>query len=276
MSRSTRKGLTLIQLLVVIGIVAVTIGLLLPATRRVREPAARMQSMNNLKQLGIGMHGIAVRNEGLLPPSVGMYPEDGPLASVFFHVLSDIEQDNVYKKYWNGTAYENGGPTAAKETIKTYLSPFDPSCVKENTPLPTYASNAVLFTERFAVTVTSAGAALGTHAWASTQVTTTNGNFINLPVAVTATAAWNDPCFGQNPSTVQSCAASSSMDNAPQAFSSTVFLAGLGDGSARALTPGVTQKTVTPTGGAANSTTIWTWACTIYGPVGTAPTPVGW
>jgi prepilin-type N-terminal cleavage/methylation domain-containing protein len=105
------SGFTLVELLVVIGIIAVLVALLMPAVQGARESARRTECLNKMKQLGLGVLGYEASN-GMLPPggtmrgdsgtscnfNGGSWSKDGgPLWSV--HILPFMEDKNRYDKY---------------------------------------------------------------------------------------------------------------------------------------------------------------------------------
>jgi prepilin-type N-terminal cleavage/methylation domain-containing protein/prepilin-type processing-associated H-X9-DG protein len=66
--RDIQRGFTLVELLVVIGIIAVLIALLLPALNRARESAKGVNCMSNLRQIGIAVTLYTQASKGWLPP----------------------------------------------------------------------------------------------------------------------------------------------------------------------------------------------------------------
>jgi prepilin-type N-terminal cleavage/methylation domain-containing protein/prepilin-type processing-associated H-X9-DG protein len=120
------RAFTLIELLVVMAIIAILIGLLLPAVQKVREAAARISCSNNLHQIAIAAHNYQSTNDKLPP---GM---DALEAGCLVYLLPYIEQDAHYSLFSFDPAYiPKGGyyrnPLNRPPTTKTDFIPRPPA-----------------------------------------------------------------------------------------------------------------------------------------------------
>jgi prepilin-type N-terminal cleavage/methylation domain-containing protein/prepilin-type processing-associated H-X9-DG protein len=126
MPSGARRGLTLVEMLVVIAIIGVLVGLLLPAVQSARESSRRAQCGNNLKQLGIASHTyLAAR--GKFPPGgrsygfTASYPTrqgtpDGTIRNMngMLLLLPAIDQIALFGRFDMDAAFGNSNPNSGR------------------------------------------------------------------------------------------------------------------------------------------------------------------
>lgn len=126
----TRRAFSLVELLVVIGIIGVLIGLLLPAVQRVRESANRINCQNRLKQLGVALHNYH-DHEGSFPAGYKCKVTSKPLdtapgwgwASL---LLPYLEQGAVSRQIDFNLPIEHSANQAARMTVlRVFICPSD-------------------------------------------------------------------------------------------------------------------------------------------------------
>jgi len=154
MDGKERLGFSMIELLVVIGIIGLLAALLLPAVQAAREAARASQCLNNLRQIGVGFHNyhdahaclppVAVWNGGPGEPlgagivsvgpidrvAIGYSPAKGPdrvLANWAVMLLAQLDQQNAYAKLDLSKPIDDPTNAQVRSTfLSVMLCPSDP------------------------------------------------------------------------------------------------------------------------------------------------------
>jgi competence protein ComGC len=123
-AKVSRRALTILELIVVVAILAILVGLLLPAIQKARATAARLQCMNQLRQIILAVHNFASDRGGRLPAMniQSPYTEDG---AVLVSILEYIDKGELVQFKIPGVISQ--GPILPRYRPKLYNCPSDPS-----------------------------------------------------------------------------------------------------------------------------------------------------
>jgi len=126
------KAFTLIELLMVVAIVAILIGLFLPAIQKVRESAQRVRCANHLKQIGLALHQYHTTQDafpmGNHSPNKGYSQDVDPRTYWTMHLLPYLEYGNLpldLRVGFDGPNWQTINEAAFKTRIRVYECPSD-------------------------------------------------------------------------------------------------------------------------------------------------------
>src|SRR5688572_17804669 len=113
---SKRRGFTLVELLVVIGIIALLIAILMPALSKAKEQANRVACMSNLKQLGIALNLYTTDHKGWFPaPGANARREDW----IHWQKARKIDEGSIVKYF--GKKFSPGVYRCPSDDVQTHL-----------------------------------------------------------------------------------------------------------------------------------------------------------
>ena len=139
--KSFRRGFTLIELLVVMSVIAILMGLLLPAVNQVREAARKTDCLNKLKGIGLACNDYYF-NHGQFPPSGNTFfdsshldfetfaynveasPEVNQKVGTLPHLLPYIDQNPLYVRMIGGGNYYEDA-SGGRDTVRSQLLDVD-------------------------------------------------------------------------------------------------------------------------------------------------------
>lgn len=130
-TKRASRGFTLVELMVVIGVISVLIALLLPAIQSSREAARRVQCVNNLLQLGTALANYESSNK-VFPP--GTVDAKGPVTNDPVglrlgwgaRILPFLERTSLYNQLnFARGAFDEENATAINFRLYSFLCPSD-------------------------------------------------------------------------------------------------------------------------------------------------------
>jgi len=128
--RSSRAAFTMVELLVVIGIICLLFAMVLPAIQRIRESANRLLCQSNMGQIALALHSYHTDNHRLPPLPSRNAQDPNKALSWMALILPYIEEDKLYSEAVqacriNPDGTKNPPHRGFSTVIKTYVCATD-------------------------------------------------------------------------------------------------------------------------------------------------------